>query len=37
MLKIRFIGPGILRTESGMLVNVRARKEMAILAYLLLE
>jgi len=37
MLQIRLFGPGQLRTASGELVQVRARKELAALAYLLLE
>lgn len=37
MLKIRLFGSGQLRTAAGHVVNVRARKELAALAYLLLE
>lgn len=37
MLQIRLFGPGQIRTRTGHLINVRARKELAALAYLLLE
>ncbi len=36
-LQIRLFGPGQMHTASGKLVQVRARKELAALAYLLLE
>lgn len=37
MVSIRFFGPGQLRDSNGRTIHVRARKELAILAYLLLE
>ncbi len=37
MVSIRFFGPGTLRNANGAQLSVRARKELAVLAYLLLE
>ncbi|MFN8440642.1 MAG: BTAD domain-containing putative transcriptional regulator [Caldilineaceae bacterium] len=37
ILQIRLFGPGQLRAASGQIVQVQARKELAALAYLLLE
>ena len=36
-LQIRFLGPGTICTDNGAAITVRARKELAVLVYLLLE